>query len=297
MTTKAPAFDNTLGAAFIGGILASILYGVTCVQTFIFFNSGRNQRLYLKGVVLTLWSLDTIHLICVCHALYWYLITNFLNAFVLEKLAWYRGWCPSHAHERYNCPEVVFTYRVWILSGKSRLLTYPLILMIFLVQLDGLASGIKALMSPTFVVLAEFTWVLYVGFILSVVADWAIAMVLCYYLYRSRSGIKSTDSLISVLMAYTINIGLLTSVCFLACFITYAVMKNYVFLALYFPISKLYVNSLLATLNARESLQARDLAYSTGFPMTQQTQIEFRPGRSTTQEGVRIRFSHVTSKY
>lgn len=30
------AYDNTLGAVFIGGWVAAIFYGITCVQAFVF---------------------------------------------------------------------------------------------------------------------------------------------------------------------------------------------------------------------------------------------------------------------
>ncbi|KAF7330928.1 WD40 repeat-like protein [Mycena venus] len=255
---EAVSYDNTLGAAFIGGIFASILYGVTCVQAFIFFNADRKQSAFLKLIVLTLWIFDTLHLIFVCYALYWYMVTNYTNPAVLVSLPWSISAGILLTPTSDTIVRSVFTYRVWILSGKNRLLTFPLALAVFLIQLDGLASGIKGFLSSTFGKLGEITWVLYAGFTLSVVADFAIAITLCYYLYRSRGGIKRTDSLITVLMMYTINIGLLTSVFQLACFITYAVMRNFVFLAMYFPISKLYVNSLFATLNARDSLQQRD---------------------------------------
>jgi len=275
------SYDNTLGAAFIGGIFASILYGVTCVQAFIFFNSDRKQSLYLKTIVLTLWILDTLHLIFVCYALYWYMVTNYTNPAVLISLPWSISAGILLTPTSDTIVRSVFTYRVWILSGKNRLLTFPLVLAVFLIQLDGLVSGIKGFLSDTFGKLGEITWVLYAGFTLSVVADFAIAITLCYYLYRSRGGIKRTDSLITVLMMYTINIGLLTSIFQLACFITYAIMRNFVFLAMYFPISKLYVNSLFATLNARDSLQQRD---TMSIPLSHRTTtLAFASGANATQ--------------
>jgi len=59
-------------------------------------------------------------------------------------------------------------------------------------------------------------------------------------------------------MVYTVQTGLLTSVASLGCVIAYAISPNtYIFLAIYFPLSKLYINALLATLNARDTVRGR----------------------------------------
>ncbi|KAJ3478870.1 hypothetical protein NLI96_g9457 [Meripilus lineatus] len=70
------------------------------------------------------------------------------------------------------------------------------------------------------------------------------------------SGERFSESLINKLMAYSINTGALTSICAIVCLIVYASMPNsFVFLAFYFVLPKLCLNSLLATLNARNALK------------------------------------------
>ncbi|KAH9474978.1 hypothetical protein JR316_0012077 [Psilocybe cubensis] len=101
-------------------------------------------------------------------------------------------------------------------------------------------------------------------------------------------GIKRTDSILKIMMAFSINTGLLTSICAVACLVTYAIWpQRFIFMGLYFALSKLYVNSLLASLNARHSLSRRDRADSTDcdvgrtpivFPMHMQSTF------STTKE-------------
>ncbi|THU95457.1 hypothetical protein K435DRAFT_798109 [Dendrothele bispora CBS 962.96] len=39
-----PAFDNTLGALYIGSTIATLLYGIICLQIFIYITSPRVQR-------------------------------------------------------------------------------------------------------------------------------------------------------------------------------------------------------------------------------------------------------------
>lgn len=57
-------------------------------------------------------------------------------------------------------------------------------------------------------------------------------------------------------MLYGINTGALTSLCEVACLIAYVTMpNNLIFIAIFFVLPKLLLNALLATLNARVSLQ------------------------------------------
>jgi len=97
---------------------------------------------------------------------------------------------------------------------------------------------------------------LYLAFGGGVVADAIIASALCILLAKSRTGFRQTDSLVNILMVYTVNTGLLTSIVAAISLILYTVTPhNYIFLALYFNMSKLYLNALLATLNARSNLR------------------------------------------
>ncbi|KAB5590115.1 Transmembrane protein [Ceratobasidium theobromae] len=62
-----------------------------------------------------------------------------------------------------------------------------------------------------------------------------------------------TDALIDRLLLYTINTGLLTSLVAIVDLVAFCTMYNMVHLALNFALGKLYTNTLLATLNARDA--------------------------------------------
>ncbi|KAF8968561.1 hypothetical protein BDZ97DRAFT_1799051 [Flammula alnicola] len=107
--------------------------------------------------------------------------------------------------------------------------------------------------------MAQASVYLYVSFGAGVVADSLVAISLCVLLFKSRTGLQRTDSILTILMAFSINTGLLTSICALACLITYAIWpQRFIFMGIYFALSKLYVNSLLASLNARGTLRSKD---------------------------------------
>ncbi|KAI0921867.1 hypothetical protein AcV7_007997 [Taiwanofungus camphoratus] len=127
-------------------------------------------------------------------------------------------------------------------------------------------------------------------------ADVLIATSLCVLLRRCRTGFSRTDSVVRTLIVYSVNTGALTSLCAIASLVTYAVMPDsYVFLAIYFVLPELLLNSLLATLNARSSLRERNagslVPISLSNQADSQTMSSGKPGQSSGEEVV----CHVTN--
>ncbi|KAL0580459.1 hypothetical protein V5O48_001529 [Marasmius crinis-equi] len=91
-----------------------------------------------------------------------------------------------------------------------------------------------------------------------VLTDIVIAMALCYYLNRLRTGYRQSDSLVNSLVRYAINTGAVTGAVSLTTVILYNLMpKNLVFIATYFVLSKLYAISFMATLNTRRVVRGK----------------------------------------
>ncbi|KAH0587161.1 hypothetical protein H2248_005970 [Termitomyces sp. 'cryptogamus'] len=92
--------------------------------------------------------------------------------------------------------------------------------------------------------------------ILAALGDGLIAGTLCYFLQRSRTGFKKSDTMISKLILFTVSTGVLTSICAIASLISILVWPStLIYAAFYFCLGRLYSNSVLATLNARQSIR------------------------------------------
>jgi len=90
------------------------------------------------------------------------------------------------------------------------------------------------------------------------IADSILAGLLCMLLWRSRSGIRRTDSIISTLILYTITTGLLTSVVAIFTVIIMLTMKGtYADAGSFYVLSKLYFSSFLATLGRRDKIRTK----------------------------------------
>ncbi|KAI0916250.1 hypothetical protein AcV5_003243 [Taiwanofungus camphoratus] len=109
-------------------------------------------------------------------------------------------------------------------------------------------------------VLSKLSYFLYINLVSGLAADILIATSLCLFLSRHQTGSSRTNSIVRLLMVYSINTGILTSLCAFACLIIYAVLplsKKFAFSAIYFVLPKLLLNALLATLNARQGLREK----------------------------------------
>ncbi|KDR84511.1 hypothetical protein GALMADRAFT_716220 [Galerina marginata CBS 339.88] len=192
-----PELDSTLGAALLGTFTASILYGVTSVQTFLYFHDSRNDGRFLKSLVLFLWILDTIHLGFTYHGLYFYLVTNFGNFAVLLSPTW------SILAQVYITTisdlivRGVFSRRVSLLCGPRRMLAFflPVFIMTLslLVFACGCAFASRAFILGTYAKMNEAASMLYTSLGAAAVADTVIAVSLCSLLIQSRTGFKGYE--------------------------------------------------------------------------------------------------------
>ncbi|KAI0656989.1 hypothetical protein C8Q70DRAFT_1007539 [Cubamyces menziesii] len=140
------------------------------------------------------------------------------------------------------------------------------------------ACTVEAFIQPDIYHVENKQWLSICAVALVIAADSLLTFCLTYILYRSRTGIKSTDSILKLLIIYTINNGLLTGTLstialFTAVFYPHALITDGINIC----IVKAYANTLLSVLNSRHLLRehqihAREVAYvkSGGYRSTEQ---------------------------
>ncbi|KAF9565669.1 hypothetical protein CPC08DRAFT_152541 [Agrocybe pediades] len=249
------SLDNTYGAAFLGLIGSAVLYGVTVLQTYLYYRQYPNDSRWTKFLVFFLWLLDTAHLILCTIAIYTYLVTNFANPSALGRSIWSMNLQTDCNGLIGLIVECFFARRVWRLSRN-------VVLTAIIVVLSCIHFGLGVLFTVEGFVLVEVSkfpkliWVTSTGLGSAAASDVIIAISLCYYLTKSRTGFARTDSLITTLIIYSLTTGLITSIIAFICVVTFAIMPtNYIWLGFFWLIGKCYVNSLLAALNSREALR------------------------------------------
>ncbi|KAJ3537797.1 hypothetical protein NM688_g6624 [Phlebia brevispora] len=79
-----------IGLAYLGVVLSSILYGISCIQTFSYYMSQRaaSDRRPLKFLVAFVGILDSAHQALVIYAVYYYVVLEFANPLAILIVVW-----------------------------------------------------------------------------------------------------------------------------------------------------------------------------------------------------------------
>jgi len=253
---------NTIGAAYIGMVASAILFGVANLQTFMFFRMYPREKLYIKIAVVLLLILDGLSLFLNAHAVYHYLVDNFGRYTALLTIVW-----SVRLQVVVNVVIICSVQTLYAMRmSKFSELGAPYLKWITWLVWSGLACGYGigiVLIIETYAIsnlqeINEIRWAIFMSFGASTIIDFMIAVAMCFYLQqgRSTSGYSYTNSMVSTLTQYVLCTGVVTSVCSTTSLVAFAVMPhNLIFLSIQFSLTKLYVNSFLAMLNARKSLR------------------------------------------
>ncbi|KAF8138662.1 hypothetical protein EV363DRAFT_539039 [Boletus edulis] len=251
-----PALDSTMGAVLVGVVIASILYGCTCLQTWYYFTHYPSDRWYIKLVVLATFFSDTGHEALIVHFIYTYLVTNFGNWDELHNVVislvievFFNGFTALLV-------QCFLAMRVYTLSNKNVFALGAVMILVLLEWILILIFSIKAIPLRTYTQFATINSISMSINAAAAAGDILITIFLCYLLQKSRTGFSKSDWTINKLIMFSINTGLLTSVCALCSLICISIWPHaLIYIAFYYNIGRLYCNSLLATLNARKGLR------------------------------------------
>ncbi|TFK72624.1 hypothetical protein BDN72DRAFT_957137 [Pluteus cervinus] len=299
--------DADLGALLIGGLIAMAVWGVTCVQVYTYFNRSSSDRFLSKGTTAFLFFLNTLDSAFVNHFLYYYLVTQFGNPDEFLLSPWSGSAHNAVAvstglslHLILSCTllqpvfesifRMVFAHRVYMLSNKNIILNAWIMVLSFVGFVVGVLTNINDLLPITshasFPLRLEYAYILnYLDIVSVTLANFSITIALCYLLHRSRTGFRRTNSIIRVLIMYTVNTGgvmlfssLLEAIDF--AFVINSHTGNVVY-GIAFIRNGMYLSSYLAGLNAREGLRDQfrepvSVRSQLGLPMA------FAPGSNTS---------------
>ncbi|KAI0076925.1 hypothetical protein K474DRAFT_1662308 [Panus rudis PR-1116 ss-1] len=258
---ETPTIQDVFGGTLIEIALSMILYGITLTQTYVYYLNYPDDSLWLKLHIAAVTVVETIHTIFIIHMSYAYLITDFGHLEELERIVWSAGGSATLGMVIVALVQGFYIRRIWILSGKNKPLTFTIAALAFVRVVFGLATSTLTLLLGTWDTFRSHKGPLFTlatGLSLSALVDLLIAVTLMYYLHRSRTGLKHTDHLIRSLMAYIVNTGAITMIVSIAIVLTFVFLKgSLLFAGLVQMSSKLYANSLLGTLNARNLLRRK----------------------------------------
>ncbi|KAE9410648.1 hypothetical protein BT96DRAFT_871622 [Gymnopus androsaceus JB14] len=266
--------DSSLGALFIGIILSTAVYGVTCLQAYNYFmHHSFNDRWFLKLFVIVLWVVDTLHVALLAIFYYGYTVTNFGDYEFLAKVYWPLTIQVLIGDIITVAIHMFFACRIYLLSGK-KLVIPSAICLIDLAQFCECFKRPRVFLNVHVMDLALATakncnlllncpQFLNLGLLpisIGMTDDTIVTASMIYYLRKSRSSFKQTNHIVNTLVTYTINTGLLTTIFTLACLLLLSIQDSptsLIFALFFFIEVRLYTCSFMSVLNSRTALRER----------------------------------------
>ncbi|KAI5984664.1 hypothetical protein EDD15DRAFT_2201206 [Pisolithus albus] len=205
----------------IGVCIGSCLYGITCLQALFYFHTYVDDRKSLKLTVALLLTLETIHVALSMRLVDYYLVANYANEAALQSATWFTT--ATYSTGSFTCGyydfsdqtlflmeefNSYFTWRIWKFTGKLWVVIFMIVVALarasgftsytFAPTKNGAANGVAASILSAL----RSTWVTYLerdrgliltGIALFVFGDTFSASILAWHLNKSRDDILSLD--------------------------------------------------------------------------------------------------------
>ncbi|KAH9902427.1 hypothetical protein C8Q73DRAFT_3044 [Cubamyces lactineus] len=264
--SQLPPLQNTFGAYLVCTFLGCMLFGLTTHQTYRYYRLYPTDGIGLKALVGLLLCLDILHTITSCHVCYYYLVNNYFNPESMAIGVWSIRLGITETGLVILVSHCFYARRLFLL-GNGHFFPVSIIAVLLITEIGFcIAATAESFIQGSFESFFKYQWMIWAVLSVAVLVDLVATSILTYYLRRSRTGFKKTDSMVDILMVYAINTGLSTSVLTFASLICAIVSPHdLVWAAITVVSTKMYANSLLAVLNSRRSLIDKGLeGFETG---------------------------------
>ncbi|KAF7354981.1 hypothetical protein MSAN_01413600 [Mycena sanguinolenta] len=266
------AIKELFATTFIGFTVATTLYGVSVLQAYLYFRKYTKDLVALKAMVATLWIFDTLTTIFVAHSLFT-LVFEVLNKSVNTNITW------SFTSEKLLVTiitfisQIFYAHTIWKVSKNMITTVFISVLAVGAFGL-GIYTTVHLFENPALDSISTRGFLIVSGLVqgLAALNDLVITGAMSWYLHIKRRGstLPSTDKIVDTLILYAVSRGVLTAVAqIMFLVLNVAVPHHEYWLPFHMAVGKLYVNSVFATLNVRQSLSQK------------QTEIKLGPGITT----------------
>ncbi|THU76925.1 hypothetical protein K435DRAFT_974212 [Dendrothele bispora CBS 962.96] len=245
--------------------------GIIIMQVYVYYMSFPKDKLWIKIAVYTLFALDMVQTVAVTDSSWSFLITGWGRPEHLHITEWGFAFIPFFCGVCSAGVQLFFAWRIRELASRmsAKKVFLPIVVMIVCISFtQSIASVVASARWSTINDIFQFHAIfaaVSVWLVGSAVADVIIAISMIYLLNSARSktrqspltsNIRRTDHLLSRLIRNSIETGAITAGAAILDVIFFLTMnETSVHFAFSVSLSKLYTNTLYASLNARVSFQ------------------------------------------
>ncbi|THU81413.1 hypothetical protein K435DRAFT_972353 [Dendrothele bispora CBS 962.96] len=268
---------------FYGSFIASVLFGITIVQAWIYINTN-SDRWPLRSLVGVLVVLDFVMTCLNAQILHHYLVANFGDLGIILIIT-----TPIDVEYLLMLlmifvVETFFAYRVWQLQKFHWIVPALIVLCAAGGAAAGIASTVGQFQNNLVIIFEGSKQKFEVGWnsSLSALSDIIATIALSWSFSSAKTGIKRTDTLLQKLLQYTVTRGLFVSIIQTLLVITFLVDPAKLWWTpFHLSLSKVYVITMIAMLNSRKALRAQaNISVITDSGMG----VQSEPGNSASYE-------------
>ncbi|EKM78300.1 hypothetical protein AGABI1DRAFT_129419 [Agaricus bisporus var. burnettii JB137-S8] len=257
----APLLDlePSIGSFFLGAIACVGLTGVTTLQAWLYFQRYPQDTVYLKILVLFVWTLEILRSAISIHGGYYYSVKHWGNLLALSKPIWSMKLMIMLTNVVELTVHGFFINKVWQATyGRAKILCILITLFALGDFAMGTVSYVLAVLESSYFNILRGTPSRYATAALccAIGADWLITGALVKFFRSNKSEFPRTNRVLKKLIFYAVNMGLLTSLADVVVLVlaNYPGWKslNFYQLTVFEIVGNLYANTFLACLNARD---------------------------------------------
>ncbi|KAJ7164779.1 hypothetical protein C8R43DRAFT_1086174 [Mycena crocata] len=251
-------YDTIVGVLLLGLFFNTYLYGICTYQFVVYVQAKFKDSWWIKTVVGALFVTDTIHSAVAIYAAWDTCVTNYANPANLVYVGWTIPFTAVATSFTAILTQFFLGHRVFLLTNSAPLFVLISVLSV-LGFVFGCVAGIKSGIINEVANFAPLAPYVTAWLALQTSADLLITLCLTVALTRSKTGFRTTDTIINRLIGGAIRTGLFASIFALADLFSFLLHRNTNLYAMFaYPIGRIYTNTLLNTLNSRANMKMHD---------------------------------------
>ncbi|KAI0750022.1 hypothetical protein C8Q80DRAFT_665205 [Daedaleopsis nitida] len=218
-----------------------ILYGLNAHQTYRYFRIFPSDGLYLRLTVVVTIVAETFYTALCMHICYHYLVLRYFHPDALQTGIWSFDLLTPTLIVMFVTTQIFYVRRVYKINSRimrfmhTRVETWP-----------------------------QFAWMSSGGFACALGADALLTTMMIAYFWSRHTDFSSTHNMLTTLMIYTVNSGLMTcTLCLCSLILALVRPADMIFVALNICTAHSYATCVLAMINSRETIRAMSEAGST----------------------------------
>ncbi|KAJ7618568.1 hypothetical protein FB45DRAFT_169226 [Roridomyces roridus] len=292
---------GTYGGWLVALFVETLLYGMGVLQAYTYFARLPTDPAYIKITVLGVLLLETIQMIFFFFLSY----DRFVNRFgeLQLELIWADPLQLLAAYLGAFVVQIYFAHRIHRLTKGRRKFSisafgvYIIFAFAFVSIVAGIAQAVTSYRLRSYLKLDQTKFITTLQAASSLACDILITVYLCVFLSHQKGEFMRTNSMMDSLIHDAINRGILTALSSALNMILFLALPGtfWFFLGLA-PSSKLYMNSMLATLNGREARRAKMASMDKGWNSIQMAAVPAGVGAVQVQVQVQVQTNEILNR-